>query len=154
GSNGLAGASVRAGEEIKRLRSDLAEAEDALRSVKSSAEAGKAGQEALDREARTLKAATQDQAAEIARLKAALAAYEGADSDDKAIKDSKISMKARMSALEAETGSQAATIQTLRAEVAAANERLARQAAHFRDEMRRLGAGTLPTSTQARRSSV
>jgi uncharacterized coiled-coil protein SlyX len=154
GGNGLAGASVRAEEEIKRLRSDLAEAEDALRAVKSSAEAGKAGHEALDREARTLKAANQDQAAEIARLKAALAAYEGADKDDKAIKDSKISMKARLSALEAETSSQASTIQTLRAEVAAANERLARQAAHFRDEMRRLGAGTLPASAQARRPSV
>lgn len=152
--NGLAGASVRAEEEIRRLRSDLAEAEDALRSVKSSAEAGKAGHEALDREVRALKAANQDQSAEIARLKAALAAYESAEQDDKAIKDSKISMKARLSALEAETASQSSTIQTLRAEVAAANERLARQAAHFRDEMRRLGAGTLPTSAQPRKATV
>jgi len=41
----------------------------------------------------------------------------------------------------------------LRAELAAVNERLARQAAHFMDEMRRLGAGTLPVATQPRPSS-
>ena len=42
----------------------------------------------------------------------------------------------------------------LRAELAAVNERLARQAAHFMDEMRRLGAGTLPVATQPRASSA
>lgn len=149
--SGLSSAGARAEEEIKRLRSDLAEAEEALRDVKSTAEAGKAGQEALDRELRTLKAANQDQAAEIARLAAALGAYEAAEKDDKTLKESKLSMKARLSALQAQTEEQAATIQSLRAEVAAANERLARQAAHFRDEMRRFGAGTLPTSTQPRK---
>lgn len=149
--NGFAAIGARAEEEIKRLQNDLAEAEEALRSVKSTAEAGKAGHEALDREARSLKAANQDQAAELARLRAALSAYEEAEKDDKALKESKLSMKARLSALEAETAQQTATIQSLRAEVAAANDRLARQAAHFRDEMRRFGAGTVPASTQPRK---
>jgi hypothetical protein len=40
----------------------------------------------------------------------------------------------------------------LRAEVAAGNERLARQAAYFMVEMRRLGSGTVPTSGPARRT--
>jgi len=148
--NGFSAAGLRAEDEIKRLKSELAEAEEALRSVKSSAEAGKAGHEALEREVRTLKSTNQDQAAELARLKAALSAYEEVEKDSKALKESKLSMKARLSALEAETNQQAATIQSLRAEVAAANERLARQATHFRDEMRRFGAGTLPASTQPR----
>ena len=142
--SGLSSAGARADEEIKRLRSDLAEAEEALRDVKSTAEAGKAGQEALNRELRTLKAANQDQAAEIARLAAALGAYEAAEKDDKTLKESKLSMKARLSALQAQTEEQAATIQSLRAEGAAANERLAPQAAHFRDEIRRFGAAPRP----------
>jgi hypothetical protein len=103
-------------------------------------------------ELRRLKAANQDQSAEISRLKAALATYEAADQDMRGVKDSKIAMKAHLSSLKALSEEQGATIQSLRAEVAAGNERLARQAAYFMEEMRRLGSGTVPTSGPARRT--
>jgi hypothetical protein len=103
-------------------------------------------------EIRRLKSVNQDQAAELSRLKAALGTYEVADKDDRSIKESKIAMKARLSALTALTDEQTATIQTLRAELAAGNEKLARQAAYFMEEMRRLGSGTVPASAPGRRS--
>jgi hypothetical protein len=104
-------------------------------------------------ELRTLKAVKQDQAAEISRLKAALLTYEASDKDERGVKESKIAMKARLSALKALSDEQGSTIQSLRAEVAAGNERLARQAAYFMEEMRRLGSDAVPTSGPARRMS-
>lgn len=102
------------------------------------------GQEVPDPQAqneiRRLKSVNQDQAAELSRLKAALATYEAADSDDRGVKESKIALKARLSALQALTDEQSGTIQSLRAELAAGNEKLARQAAYFMEEMRRLGS--------------
>jgi hypothetical protein len=95
----------------------------------------------------------QDQAAELSRLKAALSTYEAADHDDRGVKESKIAMKARLSALQALTDEQNGTIQALRAELAAGNEKLARQAAYFMEEMRRLGSGTVPASGPARRGA-
>jgi hypothetical protein len=105
-------------------------------------------------EIRRLKSVNQDQAAELSRLKAALTTYEAADSDDRVVKESKIAMKARLSALTALTDEQSGTIQSLRAELAAGNEKLARQAAYFMEEMRRLGSGTMPASGPARRSTT
>ena len=140
------GGSIDLAAEINRLRKDLADAETALRSARGMAEAGHAGQAALEAEIRSLKTANEDRVAEVARLKAALATYEAEDIDDRTLKDSKVAMRARVSALQAQTDENATTIQKLRAEVAAANEKLARQAAHFMDEMRRLGAGTVQTS--------
>ncbi len=115
--------------------------------------AGGADDALAQAELRRLKAANQDQAAEVSRLKAALATYESSDKDDRGIKDSKIALKARLSALKALSDEQGTTIQTLRAEVAAGNERLARQAAYFMEEMRRLGSGTVPASGAARRTA-
>lgn len=151
--NGALPDAVQGDMDAARLRHDLAEAESALRSVQSGQTAVVVAQPspALEAELRAAKAETRDQAAEIARLKAALATYEAGENDEKLAKDSKIAMKARLSALQAETEQQNVTIQSLRAEIAGTNERLARQAAHFRDEMRRLGAGTLPASAEARR---
>ncbi len=108
---------------------------------------------ATEAELRRLKAANQDQSAEISRLKAALRTYETADNDDRGIKDSKIALKARLSAVQALSDEQGSTIQSLRAEVAAGNERLARQAAYFMEEMRRLGSGTVPVSGPSRKSA-
>jgi hypothetical protein len=45
------------------------------------------------------------------------------------------------------------TVQKLRSELASANERSARQAAHFTNELKRLGAGTLPAAAQVRRTT-
>ncbi|MFN3623490.1 MAG: hypothetical protein ACK4TP_05440 [Hyphomicrobium sp.] len=106
------------------------------------------GSEAADPQAqneiRRLKSVNQDQAAELSRLKAALTTYEAADSDDRGVKESKIALKARLSALQALTDEQSGTIQALRAELAAGNEKLARQAAYFMEEMRRLGSVPAP----------
>jgi hypothetical protein len=104
-------------------------------------------------ELRRLKAANQDQSAEISRLKAALTTYEAGDKDERGIRDSKIALKARLSALKALSDEQGGTIQSLRAELAAGNERLARQAAYFMEEMRRLG-GSVPATGPARRSAA
>ena len=105
-------------------------------------------------EIRRFKSVNQDQAAELSRLKAALITYEAADNDDRGVKESKIAMKARLSALKALTDEQSGTIHSLRAELAAGNEKLARQAAYFMEEMRRLGSGTVPASGPARRSGA
>jgi chromosome segregation ATPase len=140
-------------DELNRLRRDLIEAENALRSARGMAEAGHAGQAALESQIRSLTTTNQDQSAEVARLKAALSTYEAEDVDDRTLKESKVAMRARVSALQAQAEEQTGTIQRLRAEIAAANEKLARQAAHFMDEMRRLGAGTLPTGAARREAN-
>ena len=124
-----------------------------LRAVESPPEAPAAIDAQTQAELRRLKAANQDQSAEISRLKAALGTYEASDKDDRGIKDSKIALKARLSALKALSDEQGGTIQALRAEVAAGNERLARQAAYFMEEMRRLG-GTVPATGPARRPAA
>ncbi len=147
-------APIETDAEINRLRKDLAEAEKALRSARGMAEAGNAGQTAREAEIRSLKSANEDLGAEVARLKAALASYEAEDADDRAVKESKVAMRARLSALKAQADEQTGTIERLRAEIAAANEKLARQAAHFMDEMRRLGAGTVPTAAARREPAI
>jgi chromosome segregation ATPase len=93
-----------------------------------------------DRETRALKARIEDQTGEIARLKAALTAFEQAEGTRRGLKNSKLALRARADSAEAQSERQAATINKLRAELAATHERLARQAAHFMDEMRRVGA--------------
>lgn len=126
----------------------------ALRAVGTEPENSDAGDARHQAEVRRMKAANQDQAAEIKRLQAALASYEASDNNERGIKDSKIALKARLSALQALSDEQSGTIQALRAEVASGNERLARQAAYFMEEMRRLGSGTVPTSAPGRRPAA
>lgn len=140
--------------DIDRARENLSEAEavlNAARSPQPAPPAVDAGGREQEREIRTLKARAEDQAGEIARLKAALAAFEQTDSSG-GLRNSKLALKARAGSAEAQTERQAATISRLRAELAAANERLARQAAHFMDEMRQIGGGTGPASGQVRRT--
>ena len=67
------------------------------------------------------------------------------------LRDNRIALKARVSGLEAKSNQQAETIQRLRAEVAQANERAARQASNFMDEMRRLGMAAHVTQTRTGR---
>lgn len=137
--------------DVKRLREDLSEAEATLGSARSAAPVVEASRPEQEREIRALKARAEDQAGEIARLKAALAAFEQTDKGGGGLKNSKLALKARVGSAEAQAERQAATIGRLRAELAATHERLARQAAHFMDEMRRVGTGTLPVSGQVRR---
>ncbi len=103
-----------------------------------------------DREIRGLKARIDDQAAEIARLSGELQTFKSND-EGSGLKDSKIALKARLNATQAQSEQNSETIKRLRAELAAANERLALQGAHFMEQMRRLGAGTLPANGQTRR---
>ena len=137
--------------EMGRLRETLSEAERTLQLARTgaSAEPGRAGDR--EREVRILKARIEDQAGEIARLKAALAVFEQPD-ERTGLANSRMALKARAGSAEAQAERQVATIAKLRAELAAANERLAHQAAHFMDEMRRIGSGTVPASGQARRA--
>jgi hypothetical protein len=139
--------------ETTRAHRDIAEAEAAIESVRAAAAGeGDADRAAFEREIRALRARGEDQAGEIARLKAALAAFEQSDGKAGGLKDSRIALKARLGSAQAHADQQAATIGKLRAELAATHERLARQAQHFMDEMRRIGAGTVPVTGPARRT--
>lgn len=105
----------------------------------------------MERDFARLKSKSVDQDNEIVRLKAELMALRSDPEMGGAAKDSRIAIKARLTAAEAEVEAQAETISRLRAELAAANERSALQARHFMDEMRRLGAGTMPVAGQHQR---
>lgn len=156
----VATANSDAGEdvpEVVRLQRDLMRAESALKAMRDVASAGQVEQSRYDADVRTRDQKIEDQAQEIARLAAALAAFEQpAVGGEQAgsLRDSKIAMKAKLSSLQVQADQQGETIRKLRAEVAAANEKLARQAQHFMEEMRRLGAGTLPASTRERRPAA
>src|SRR5215468_11170027 len=110
---------------------------------------GEASTLAFEREVRALKARTEDQAGEIARLKAALATFEQQEKTG-GLKDSRIALRARLGSAQAQADQQVATIAKLRAELVAAHERLARQAAHFMGEMRRIGSGSTQSAAVRR----
>lgn len=141
-----------ADQEIARLRTELAEAEAHLRSLETSADAGQENAAKLDTEIARLKSSNEDKETDLRKMRAELAAYKEAERDNKGLREGKTAMRARIASLESETKEQTETIQRLRAEIAAANERTARQAAHFTEELRRLGAGTHQTTASPRRS--
>ena len=142
-----------ADRELERLQRDLADAEAALKAVRDEAAAGEASQAALEAQIATLRATGEERASTIKRLEASLAAYEaeGAESQASLLKESKSALKARLRALQSEVADQSEVITKLRAELAASNERLALQSAQFRDEIRKLGGGTLAASEPSRR---
>lgn len=146
-------APAQADSDTERVKRDVSEAEAAISSVRAAAGGeGDARSAAFEREIRALTAKAEDQAGEIARLKAALAAFEQQDgAAGGGLKDSKIALKARLGSAQAHSDQQTATIAKLRAELAATHERLARQAAHFMGEMRRIGGGPVTGPGQARR---
>jgi hypothetical protein len=149
--NGQRAAAVGAGAELSAGAAPGASA-DAGAPASDGIVVGKPAQE-VEGELRRLQARAEDQAGEIVRLKASLAVFEaeGGHESKLSIRDSKIALKARLGALEAHNEQQKETIAKLRSEIAAGNERFARQAAHFTSELKRLGAGTLPASGQPRR---
>jgi len=106
----------------------------------------------FEEEVAAARARNEDQAAEIARLKAAIAVFEKSADGELlgSLKESRLALKARVQALEAQTLQQAETTTKLRSELAAANERLARQVAHFTGELKRLGAGAAMSRQAAR----
>jgi len=138
-------------EEIARLRNELSEAEARLRSLRNSAESEHETVARLDQQIASLKSGNEDKETELRQLRAELSAYKDAERDNKGLREGKTAMRARIASLESQTKEQTETIQRLRAEIAAANERTARQAAHFTDELRRLGAGSYQTTASPRR---
>jgi chromosome segregation ATPase len=135
---------------IVRLQSELSQARASLLSTQASMDARSTQSGTTDVELSRLRTTNQDMAGELAGVRAALSAFEASDGDAKT-KDSPIAVKAKLSSLEALSRELTLTIASLRAEVSALNERLARQSAHYMDEMKRLGAGSLPASGEARR---
>ena len=127
--------------ETGSLKAALAKAEAELAAIMAEESGDAAARSALEEQTQQLERQVSGQTSEITRLKASLKAYEDVAADSEAGRESQISSKAEFNALQAEVDEQRRTIQALRAEVASNNERLARQAQHFRDEMRRLGSG-------------
>jgi hypothetical protein len=100
---------------------------------------------------RSLKARSEDQAGEIALAAGRSVRFEQYDGKSLgSLSNSKIALKAKLGSAQAQADQQSTTITRLRAELAAAHERLARQAAHFMDECPRR-RGAVPASGQVRR---
>ena len=106
----------------------------------------------LERALHAIRAKADDQAVELKTLTAELTALRNADAAE--TPDSKVALRARLTGLQTQSDQQAEIVRKLRAELAAANERLALQGAHFMEQMRKLGAGTLPASGQPRRADA
>ncbi|MEQ1672952.1 MAG: hypothetical protein ABL893_19030, partial [Hyphomicrobium sp.] len=99
---------------------------------------------ALEDKIRNLETEARDNASEMLKMKAALKAFADSASDPATGRTSAaLSAKVEISQLQAEVTEHRSTIESLRAEIASSNERLVRQAQHFRDELRRLGGGAL-----------
>jgi len=139
--------SAEAGEgtEMARLRASLADAERALQEAQRQSGPTASGS---DTEVRALRSTVEDQAKQIGRLTAELTALRSATPgpDSTADQQAALGQRAKLSALEAEAAEQASIILGLRAEVAAGNEKLARQAEFYMEELRKLQAGTRPTA--------
>lgn len=124
--------------EIERLQRRAEEAETALAAIRAATSETDATRLAFESEVRTLKSRAEDQMAEIARLKAALDTYDQFEGKPGLVKENKLMLKARLGSAQAHSDQQASTIGRLRAELATSQERLARQAAHFMEEIRRI----------------
>lgn len=151
---------ARQDAEIERLRASLAEAEIALKDARSSSATEISGQQSMQREVETVTRRNRELEGELASVRAALAVFEKSAAEksaktDKTARDdeageSRTVLQSRIGSLEQSVQSQTVTIQSLRAEIAAANDRLARQAAYYREELRRVGAGTQPVAAEPR----
>jgi len=120
--------------EIKRLTLALAKAESALTAATANTGSDDAQRMALEDRLADLQAASDVKSTELAKLKAVVKAFE-----ESAAGTPGVAQKADLSALQVEVDDQRQTIAALRAEIAADQERLSRQAQHFHDELRRLG---------------
>ncbi|MFT3731668.1 MAG: hypothetical protein QM780_09665 [Hyphomicrobium sp.] len=126
--------------EIKRLMLALAKTEGELASLRSSIGGEDAERMALEDRIADLQVASDAKSTELAKLKAMIQAYE-----EKNQPAADFAQKEDMGGLQAEVDHQRRVIVELRAEVAAAQERLSRQAIRFHEEMRRL----TPNSVEA-----
>ncbi len=104
-----------------------------------------ASREALLVQVRTLSKKVGEQADEISDLKRQLVEVEAAGAGHagakKALRSDMAKVNARISAKDQEIAERDKTIASLRRELAMANERIARQASYYMEELRRLGTG-------------
>ena len=107
----------------------------------------------LERDLREARTKLDEQSIELKTLRAERDILKAADSSA-AGDDSKVALRARLAGVQSQADQQAEQLRHLRTELATANERLAQQSAHNMEQMRRLGAGTIPASAQGRRSDV
>ena len=95
-------------------------------------------------EIKALTAKVTEQAAEIEDLKGQVGKIEETDtskSRSRSARDPSTALEAKITAAQKEISARDGMISDLRRELAKANERIARQALYYTDEMRRLGAG-------------
>jgi len=144
-------------DEVEALKLKLQSHEDKRMGV--SAEQGGAGQngsgvdaQLLQNEVKKLRAQTTAQSDEIESLTSELRAMGSAaqDGNKPVVRLTKRVLNAKIGALEKRTERQAETIARLRAELAASNERAARQAASYMKEMRQIGVGPLSQPYEVR----
>jgi chromosome segregation ATPase len=139
----------------QRLISDGAAAAPAGMGPPKGATVSSVRESELEQEVRALRAQLRDSQTEQAQMTAELQALRDATqreaTGNAGMAESRVTLKAKLSAAQAQADQQLETIRVLRVELASANERLALQAAHFMDEIKRMGAGTVQTSAPQRR---
>ena len=119
--------------EIKRLMLALAKTEAEFNGFKSSLGGEDAERMALEDHIADLQTVSNTKSTELAKLKAMLQAYEEKDQSA-----ADFAQKADAGALQSEIDHQHHVIAELRAEIAAGQERLSRQALRFHEEMRQI----------------
>jgi len=129
--------------EIKRLMLALAKTEAEFAALKSSISGEDAERMALEDRLLDLQSASDVKSTEIAKLKAALQVY------DEKERPTDLADKADRNALQAEIEHQRRVIAELRAEIAAGQERLSRQALRFHEELRRVSPGATDNSAES-----
>lgn len=139
-------AAVRA--DADRLTAALAKAEARVLSLEAS---GDGVRQQLERKVADLESEARASAAEMTKMKAALQAFaQSANNPASGHASAGLSAKVEINQLQSEIEDQRGIIESLRAEIAGSNERLVRQAQHFRDELRRLGAASSDEAAPAR----
>jgi len=115
-------------EDIERLTHELA-----------GAEVGGGGDAALRRRIGELTAKLVEQESELEHLRDTLARAQTQDDAPSIAGESKSGLKSRLEMMESQLQRESRTSQRLKAELAAANERAARQSAYYTEELKRFG---------------
>jgi chromosome segregation ATPase len=134
--------------DVKRLAAALAKAESELNALRATEDNADVERLALKDKIADLEAAEAASSTEILKLKAAVRAYEEANTGE-----SELAQKADYNSLQVEVDEQRRTIAALRAEIASTQERLVRQAQNFHQEIRRAGTADAEVSASEPRKS-
>jgi hypothetical protein len=144
--------SAKSKGEIEHLQSELAKAEAKILAFEASKDETTV---ALEAKVHELEDNARETSAEMAKMMAALKAFADNAAEGGASRTPvTLTAKVEISQLQAEVEEQRRTIESLRAEVSSSNERLVRQAQHFRDELKRLGSGNSGAGDTAQHASA